>query len=305
MEPPPNVPTLADVPPDMAKAFEAAFSRKSALGGRPTAELWVNLLSDSERLLVRCHSVDSHIYFSNSAQCPWCRMERAYPGFIAFVPNFKNYSGESAIDIGQLIQTLNSIPDPGLASPPPFASVQEVVRSDTPLNLPIGQLTLQYILGPVGVIAGIGWFWWSASSGLLGLVLMGLSIRYALRGPPTIARMRADYEEAKRVWDTSLAEWLEKTSNEPFLSARSEAHSLVRKFHELTIQERQRLTELDQKRRESQLRLFLEQFSINRMKIKQIGTARKLALHSFGIETAADIEASRILQMTRIWSEDS
>ena len=54
--------------------------------GRPTAAEWAGLLDRAEADLVRCGQSSARHYFRTAPDCPWCRMERAYPGFLAFVP---------------------------------------------------------------------------------------------------------------------------------------------------------------------------------------------------------------------------
>ena len=51
---------------------------------------------------------------------------------------------------------------------------------------------------------------------------------------------------------------------------------------------------LEQKKREAQLNRYLDRFLIANAKITKIGSARKAVLASFGIETAADVERSKI-----------
>jgi DNA-binding helix-hairpin-helix protein with protein kinase domain len=85
MEAPPNVPTLADLPLSLADAFERAFGPGGSTGSRVSASEWAAILSKAEGELVRCASSPAHQYFRSAQTCPWCRMERAYPGFQAFV----------------------------------------------------------------------------------------------------------------------------------------------------------------------------------------------------------------------------
>src|SRR4029079_587581 len=42
MKPPPGAPTLADVPPPIASAFQLAFDREALSRGRPSAAGWLS-----------------------------------------------------------------------------------------------------------------------------------------------------------------------------------------------------------------------------------------------------------------------
>jgi DNA-binding helix-hairpin-helix protein with protein kinase domain len=70
MEAPPHVPSLEDIPPELANAFETAFSPKSLNGGRPTAADWCRLLKGAEAQIVRCQSSPSHHRMSGPSLGP-------------------------------------------------------------------------------------------------------------------------------------------------------------------------------------------------------------------------------------------
>jgi hypothetical protein len=84
MEPPPNVPLLTDIPPDMRDAFETAFGKAGVVTGRPQAADWVRLVESAEKQVIACRASLAHQYLKPARSCPWCRMETAFPGFVAF-----------------------------------------------------------------------------------------------------------------------------------------------------------------------------------------------------------------------------
>jgi serine/threonine protein kinase len=75
MEPPPNVPVLAEIPIDMAAAFQRVFGSPALkVQARPTAAEWVPLKS-MEKSIIECKANPAH-YFSGAApSCPWCRIK--------------------------------------------------------------------------------------------------------------------------------------------------------------------------------------------------------------------------------------
>jgi DNA-binding helix-hairpin-helix protein with protein kinase domain len=84
MEPPPNVPLLTDIPADMRDAFEIAFGKAGVVTGRPKAADWVRLVESAEKQVVVCRASAAHQYLKPARSCPWCHMETAFPGFVAF-----------------------------------------------------------------------------------------------------------------------------------------------------------------------------------------------------------------------------
>ena len=79
-----------------------------------------------------------------------------------------------------------------------------------------------------------------------------------------------------------------------FMAKREELLKLKNEYSALPQLERQELDKLNATARERQKQKFLDSFFIDRADIPGVGTARKSALRSFGIETAADVERHRV-----------
>jgi DNA-binding helix-hairpin-helix protein with protein kinase domain len=135
MEPPPHLPTLSDLPPNLATAFETAFGPGSSARGRPAASEWVRLLKEAEVELVPCRQSPAHHYFRSASTCPWCRMERGFPGFVAFAAAV-HVTGSTPADLAQLIAAIRVVPDPGIAAPllSVMPAVQTVARPPAPAS---------------------------------------------------------------------------------------------------------------------------------------------------------------------------
>jgi peptidoglycan hydrolase-like protein with peptidoglycan-binding domain len=69
-------------------------------------------------------------------------------------------------------------------------------------------------------------------------------------------------------------------------------------LQETSSEEVRRLADLTNRKRELQLRHYLDQHDIDQVRIKGIGNARKITLKSYGIETAADVDYNRILAIS-------
>jgi len=128
-EPPPNVPTLADLPVGICDAFERAFGPNGPTGARPSASGWIAMLDRAESELTQCSASPAHHYFRTAKLCPWCRMERAYPGFLAFVPVFPVHAGGKPLDLAQLISAVRATKDPGPA--PDLATLMPAIVGQT------------------------------------------------------------------------------------------------------------------------------------------------------------------------------
>src|SRR5690606_15591737 len=122
MDPPPFAPTLSDVTPELALAFERAFvSNPAQFRNRPTAADWVNVLSRFEAELIPCRINPAH---HHARECPWCRLENGM-GVTLFplvgsatppvVPNFDLNAAMAAIE---RILGPGEAPDPASLLPP-------------------------------------------------------------------------------------------------------------------------------------------------------------------------------------------
>ena len=101
---------------------------------------------------------------------------------------------------------------------------------------------------------------------------------------------QSQLESARKCWNLESEHEFYKLKFKQLSNSRSEYEKLL---HQLNREKEQ----LAKNVRDSQLNKFLSQFFIRKYKIPNIGAARVVTLASFGIETAADIERSRILSV--------
>ena len=293
-EPPPYVPTLADLPLPLADAFERAFGPIGATK-RPAAADWVKLLDTAENELVRCAQVQVHHYFRNAASCPWCRMEAAYPGFLAFVPTTPVLVPGSP-NLGNLIAAIRGTPDPGPA--PDLASLMPALPAmkAAPSVLVARRARMVRWAGGIAC-AGIGLslFGTKSPGPLGGFLALGGSAFLAFSKPEAFAAIEKSAQHAKTVWRDTAQSFAQQAGNEQFQRTRQDAEGLINQVQGLAAEEQRELAALNGKRHETQMHRHLERYSIDHVKIKGIGNARKLTLKSYGIETAADVESRRIL----------
>ena len=132
----------------------------------------------------------------------------------------------------------------------------------------------------------------------MGLFALSLSIAAAVRSPAQLKAERGKLGRAEAAWKDAKTAFEQAAGNGFFAHLRQEAELLISRLNETNAEETRRLADLANRKRELQLRHYLDRHHIDRAKIKGIGSGRKLTLKSFGIETAGDVERSKILAIS-------
>jgi DNA-binding helix-hairpin-helix protein with protein kinase domain len=289
MEPPPHVPGLADLPDELADAFERAFGPSGA-AARPSAADWVALLKRAEAELVACRSSPAHHYFRSAQACPWCRMERGFPGFIAFASPILINSTAPA-DLGQLIAAIRAVPDPGVA--PPLDTLMPAVQASPPRR-PMLPAMAGYIAATLGAIISVRLLTTQTIQPLLALGGLAGCACVALRPPFSSKPAGQRSNMLRNAFQLHEENYRAIASNRGFVDIKQKADGEIRELGELGGREAKQIAALSQQQRNSQLHRHLDQFQIASAKIKGLGSAKTATLRSYGIETAADIAKARI-----------
>src|SRR5262249_48886838 len=98
-------------------------------------------------------------------------------------------------------------------------------------------------------------------------------------------------------WDTALDDWERRCGIERIESLKATLREAKYTFESLADEERQKISMYQGARRSRQLTDYLERFRIRTVKITGIGRAKEAALASYGIESAADVDLSRVLSV--------
>ena len=293
MEPPPNAPLLSDFPDYVAEGFEGAFGA-SGTQERPKPERWIEFLERLERDIQKCSTNSSHHHVRGKT-CPWCRMEQAYPGFVAFTSTSSGIRDlPIIIDTSQVLALIESIKDPGAT--PDIRSVltgAANTAANVQLSFSVTHLRVQYAAA-LG-LALFGFLLWQWGAPVFATILfsgggaaLGLHPNVRVKG---IVEAR---QKAEQGWHTVQQAWARQPGDANYRQAKSEALSLVRDLNGLPTEERNELRLLEKNKLEVQRERYLDRHLIKGAKIHKIGSARKAVLASFGIETAADIEQYRV-----------
>ena len=296
-EPPPSVPLLADIPQELAAAFETSFGQLGVSSGRPKGAEWAGILKRAEGEVIQCAKSEAHQYFRTAACCPWCRMESAYPGFLAFAPPFISVV-TTPTNLGQLIAAMRGVPDPGIApdlaaTMPLFKGAVSQVATFAPKDL-----IVRYSVAMVGVLVSVVLFRLQQPAPLVGLLTLAGSAFLAARESKSEEVAKKAISQTAAAWKNVETQWNRVKENREFLELRREADRLITQAQTLGGEESRLLAGLKAKQKEAQLTQFLQQFYIAQAKIKGIGRNRKIVLRSYGIETAADVAQNRIQQIS-------
>jgi DNA-binding helix-hairpin-helix protein with protein kinase domain len=293
MEPPPNAPLLSDFPDYIAEGFELAFG-PPGVQERPKPEKWIELLNRLEKDVQRCSTNSSH-HHVRGRTCPWCRMEQAYPGFVAFVSTGSGIRDlPIVIDTSQVLTLIESVRDPGAI--PDIRSVltgAAIAGAKVQISVGVAHLRIQY--GAALGLALFGFLLWQwGVPTLLAVLFSGGGTALSLYPNARVKALIEARRQAERGWQAVQQAWMRQPGNSNYHQIKSEALSLVRELNGLPVEERNELHQLEQNKQKVQRERYLERHLIKGAKIRKIGSARKAVLASFGIETAADIERHRV-----------
>jgi DNA-binding helix-hairpin-helix protein with protein kinase domain len=291
MKPPPSAPLLTDFPLEIGQAFENAFGR-AGRSKRPSATEWISLLDGLEKALVVCASDSNHQHVKGRP-CPWCRMEQSSPGFIAFTPNVADISIH--VDVAQLVAILKAIRNPGPTPEIQTAIVVPTAAPAAPSLALISTLKTRAYIGIGASAAGAILIFFGGIATVPGLAALGAGLVANIAVPKELKQLREARSQAEASWLGIQDAWTKQPGNANFLEKKAQADALIAALNDLPNEEKRQIHVLDNNKRAAQLYRYLDRYLIANTKIRKIGSGRKAVLASFGIETAADIDRSKIL----------
>jgi DNA-binding helix-hairpin-helix protein with protein kinase domain len=109
-----------------------------------------------------------------------------------------------------------------------------------------------------------------------------------------LSRRRNARQAAERAFDALMERARKECGPEPFLARKRQLMSLRDEYQGLGRQGQAEMEKLRHTAEARQKEKFLERFFIDKAEIHGVGPAKKAALRSFGIETAADVEWNRV-----------
>jgi DNA-binding helix-hairpin-helix protein with protein kinase domain len=290
--PPPGSLTLGDFPSEIRDSFERSFGVD--FRQRPSAEEWVSKLADLEKSLKRCSLVETHLYPGAASECVWCRSEKTF-GTDMF-PDLDKVSvggADVAFDFAGAMTKLNSFRLPQAKENLVIASVGNATSAF--LKEETEQIRHLRVFGIALLVAAFIIFFSAPQVSFLGGVAAVVGFFLALRqgvGATVLERRhREKFETAQAVFHRYCAQ----NGVSGYLSVFAEVERNLSQIASVDSDLTNELLDYRSNREKWQQAAFLDTFRIRDAEISGIGPAKVATLASFGIETAADITAAKIL----------
>lgn len=294
MQRPPAVPQLKDFSPAIEAAFEQAFGPQGTIE-RPSPKQWIALLQEFERSLVKCTNNPLHYHAQQTAECPWCRMERMFgvPLFIAALPDFTHTAAFVPMsgDMAAMWRAIEAVGCPANENPKPKLLITPEVLPTNEARVASSKRLRTQLLGAalLGIAAATLFAW--PSYFIFALVAGGTGINRLLAKHSSFQVFESRYREIEGRRLKAEQEWKDRAGLKEFNDLRSRLAAFNAEYYGLAAEEKRQIQEHQSNRRSDQLRTYLEGFPIRRARIGYVGPAKLAMLTSYGIETAADISA--------------
>ena len=295
MSPPPNSVTPAILPPAIAQYFERAFSETGAqAAGRPTAREWLGALDSLKASLRTCGQESLHKYYGGLPACPWCAQEKL-SGAYFFINLLSTTIGAGAFNLNQVWARISAIQSPGSA-PSIDTSAIHVQPKPIPAEIASGRTTslVKKITAIVGMLLGLA----IAPKGFLVYLIVGSFLFFSNVNDSAERRKRKDAQQiARKAKDSMALRWRIEAGDQLFQTALNQLSLRRAEYESLNGELSKERQKLQQNLRNGQMQKYLEKFFIEKASISGVGPTRKAVLASFGIETAADVEKRKILNV--------
>jgi DNA-binding helix-hairpin-helix protein with protein kinase domain len=260
---------------------------------RPNAEQWYVALSQMEARLSKCKVNTLHFHLANQ-DCPFCRLDKAG----APVFNFKGIGATGVtlapdVMVVQLWQDIRQIPAPVVSPLPPL-----IVPRGTPIPSGISKTNPAFVVGWIvivltlifAVIFGASALW----IGVLGLILISNGQTSKAFGQLKTQRISAVSSNRQQVgfFQQKLSKLISDRVHE-LNGLKLEAEKCYKSLLDLPTKQKQAIQNLESRRHDLQLEVYLDKFFVSQPKIKGLGPKRIALLQAYGIETAWDVRRQR------------
>lgn len=298
LKPPPRSIPVSIVPDQIEAMFAFAFTQRGAGGGRPTAKNWVEALDKLRSNLKVCTASRLHKYPTSLSKCPWCALEQE--GVVYFIDLGATYTQTSTgFVLTQAWVLIEAVPAPQSMRIPAFDSFN-VAAAPMPPNIPPARviwgckIVASLIAFALIVSMPMYWIVWLIGGGVAyaAAATAGETERKAER-----LRRRSALNSAKSSHEALVLKAEHEASPRTFSTMKTELARLRDEYQRTPQLEQQELKHLHSTAQERQKHKFLDSNFIETASILGVGPNRKAALRSFGIETAADVDSSRIRQV--------
>ena len=296
--PPPLSTPVSILPDSLESMFHLAFTEKGASGIRPSAKQWVTALDSVRSRLKGCGASSMHVYPNHLTACPWCTLEKqGFTYFVSLIEPFKQTASNFNISrIWTSIQEISPPPAPHITIATNFTVTAQPLPAGVPGEVTTNVYrTIAVAIGLFIAMAESKTFFWGILISVIGWFVasnIGAKERTAEK-----SRRSATLQSATTEYNTLVERIQREVGPQAFLAKRTVLEKLRNEHQGLPEAERLALLQLDSTARERQKQKFLNTCFIENATISGVGPARKAALRSFGIETAADISRNKVMQI--------
>ncbi len=298
--PPPNSIPISLVPDSIQGMFVQSFTEAGASSGRPTARHWMAALDGLRAHLKKCSSTSMHVYPGHLERCPWCALENQ--GVIYFLDLqviSSGAPGSSSFVITRVWASIEAISAPPSIAIPNIASIS-VRANPLPPGIKREGTTAFARIVIVGIaiwlLAMIPTFWFF----IIGGALWAWTSAGEIGGDEFKAeqsKRKAAQESAQSDFDRVVSRIRIELSPEIFHKKKQEYVRLKTEYLQLPEREKAEIANLYSTAESRQKAKFLERHFIETATISGVGPAKKAALRSFGIETAADVTWASVIKV--------
>jgi DNA-binding helix-hairpin-helix protein with protein kinase domain len=299
ISPPPNSITPAILSDDLKLLFEKSFSEFGSKFHRPSAKEWISALDSFLKNIKSCRHSKNHTYYNRLSHCPWCQSEGN--GIFYFPPSStKKISLSSGFKKDAILENILLVSPPEkkildikgqLQSLLSKVAVREISKKIAKKKKKI--IFKRMIAVLIVFIFMVFFSEWMIAS-LMPFVyffFFGNNFRLEKRqGEDALV-------VAKQQLKTLIKRWHNEADDDLFVKKMKDLNEYYNKHNNIKVYYQSELKKLKKNKRKLQLTVYLEKFHIENANIKGVGSVRKSALTSFGIETAADVEEKMVMQI--------
>ncbi len=297
MRQPPNTLALEAASPSIAALFERAFLQEGVIS-RPTAAEWVGELVALQGSLKRCAREPGHAFFQSLPDCPWCEIEGRI-GISLFSIAFAPVVNQGSFNLALVWESIHQAPKPKTRSAPPELAQHRTKPEQRFVDLRRRQSTIRRGAVFISLMIGLGSLALPIAPGIgigfavfVALVALGAS---AMSASQVRKKAEIAFKSAKEASDRINEQWKATASASLYRDAIREIGAKHREYQELPAFWQAEMDRLVANLRDRQAQQFLDRYRIKPGVIPGIGSGRCTTLSSYGIETAADVNAGSVM----------
>ncbi|WP_198088631.1 helix-hairpin-helix domain-containing protein [Variovorax sp. E3] len=295
--PPPRSIAMDLVPAPTQAMFQRSFTETGANpNGRPTAGQWIAELDRLRGTLKTCSKSRMHVFPGHLLSCPWCALDQSGVVFFIDLTVYTSNVGSTFV-LAQVWAAIEAVKMPSMPSAP---KPGDFVSAPAPLPAGMKKKSNRAALwiGTAIVLTGFAvafpQIW--VLFGLLGLgIWLTTKDTENKAYAEEMARRRAVRQAAQSAYDRLLDGWREPSATRRFSSEKQGLSSIRDTYTHLPAAEKRLLDQVNSQARARQLKDHLDRFFIDDASIAGLGPAKKAALRSFGVETAADVDWESVM----------